>query len=183
MASTTTTTARSNKTKGFSLIEMLIVTTVLGFFVMIATSSMLSLSRSSSSLINYQAMNEESRLMLEQFARDLRSATQVINATDTELEIVTRTSSGGAQTVTYTYNANASVLYRQVGVGVREIILSDVSAFDLDFYTFRGNTTNTPIETKRVQIEAMMERSVLSTKNTNHIISAQFVLRNHRVNS
>ncbi|WP_309399671.1 prepilin-type N-terminal cleavage/methylation domain-containing protein [Cerasicoccus maritimus] len=180
----TTTTAHSKaRRKGFSLAEMLIVTAVMGFFVTIATSSVVALSRSSTSLINYQTMNENSRLMLETFARDLRGATQVNSLSDTVLSIDTLTSDGTTQTVTYTYSSSAGLLYRQVGTGVRDILLDDIVAFDMNFYTFRGAETTSTIEAKRVQLEAMMERKVLTTTNTNYIISAQFVLRNHRVSS
>ncbi|WP_309387387.1 PulJ/GspJ family protein [Cerasicoccus frondis] len=180
---TTTTTGLSKprQAKGFSLAEVLIVTALMGFFVMIATSSVVALSRSSTAMINYQDMNEQSRIMLEQFARDLRSATNVNSLSDTSISIATVTSSGATLQVTYTYSSSAGLLYRQVGSGVREIILDDIVAFDMNFFTFRGDPTTNPIEIKRVQLEAMMERSALATTNTNYIISAQFVLRNHRV--
>lgn len=180
----TTTTVRSKyRRQGFSLMEVLVVTAVMGFFVSIATSSLVALSRSSTSLVNYQDMNEQSRVMLELFARDLRSAVSVDSVSDTALTIQTITSDGSKKTISYTYSSSAGVIYRQEGSGVRDIILDDVAAFDMNFFTFRGQDTVNPIETKRVQIEAMMERTVLSSKNTNHIISAQFVLRNHRVSS
>ena len=178
----TTTTAHS-KQKAFSLVELLIVTTVLGFFVMIATSSMLALSKSSTSLVNYQEMNEQGRHMLERFARDLRSASTVVAISDTSIQLECTPYGGSQQSVSYTYNAQAGLLFRQVDSQVHTIILDDLSAFDLTFYTFRGEETSNPIEAKRVVIQAIIERSSLSTKNTHFIISAQFVLRNHRVTS
>lgn len=169
--------------RGFSLVEVLISTAVMAFFVAIATSSLVSISRSSSAMLNYQSMNEESRSMLEQFSRDLRATIDVISVSSSGLTITTMTSSGSQTNITYTYNSDAGVVYRQVTGAAREIVLSDVAAFDLQFFTLRGANTSNPLETKRVQLETIMERHALSTQNTNHIISAQFVLRNHHVSS
>lgn len=174
---------KQTKRQGFSLVEVLISTAILSIFVAIATSSIVSLSRSSTSLLNYQSMNQDSRLMLERFARDLRATIDVVQISADSLEVTTITSDGSEINVSYSYNDAAGIVYREVSGSPREIILSDVVAFDLEFFTFRGDSTTNHLETKRVQLESIMSRKALSTENTNHIISAQFVLRNHHVSS
>lgn len=184
MDSTTTTIVHSNsKSRGFSLVEILIVTAIMSIFVAIATSSIVALSQNSTSLLNYQEMNLQSRQMLEQLARDLRGAVEVHTVSDTGISVDTITSDGTQITVTYDFSSSAGLLYRQVDSKPRDILLTDLSSFDLNAYTFRGATTVNPLETKRVQVEAVMERQTLATKNTNYIISAQFVLRNHYVSN
>lgn len=163
--------------------EMLVSTSVLAIFVSIAMSSIVSLSKSSTSLINYQDMNKQGRSMMEVFSRDLRAATNVYETTSTRISFDTVTSDGTSQKVTYEYFPNADILYRSINDGLREIALEDASSFNLSFYTLRGDPTTTALETKRVEVAATIERKLLSTKNTNYFVSAQFVLRNHRVSN
>ena len=48
---------------------------------------------------------------------------------------------------------------------------------------FSRNATTATISVKEVQIEGILERTSLSVSNTNHIISARFMMRNRAVSN
>ncbi len=187
MGSTTTTTGLFKKTpgRGFTLVEMMISLAVGSLLLAGAMSSIISLTQGSNSLMNYVDMNEESRRTLELFGRDVRGATDVTTMSDSEVVLTTTGPSKSEITVQYLYEADADTLYRNIlsggSVVASQVLLNNVDDLEIRYYTLRLNTASVPLEIKHIQVEAIMKQSSLKVDNTNHIISAQFMLRNKPV--
>lgn len=180
----TTTIERSSR-HGFTLVEML-VSLVIGSIVLAgAMASILSLSQGSNSLINYVDMNNESRITLELLGRDVRGATDVTTMTDTHLILTTTGPSKTEVTVEYLYEDAADTFYRIENPGEADentvVLLNNVDDLEIRYYNLNGDTADVPLEVKHIQVEAIMKQTSLKAENTNHIISAQFMLRNKPV--
>lgn len=172
--------------KAFTLTEVLITMTLCGFVLAASTGSLLFLAKSTKGLGNYQEMNMASRFTLEDFGSDARMTVDVNAATATSVSLEVYDSTGGVSTVVYAYDAGAGTFSRTAG-GATDVILKDVKSLELVYYNLYGvkdsDGSINPLEVKEIQLQAEMQRSVLSIKNTNEIISARFMMRNRSVSS
>lgn len=162
--------------------EMLMATVLATLVLAIAASATLALAKGSQSLINYSEMNTESRFALENLGRNIRSANSVVTVNASEVRFTRITGDGSVEEIQYVYDQDAETLtYRNVTTDESKVLLHDINTLTLNFYTLRHNTTTNPIEVKHIQLEAELRREVLNLVNRNYIISARFMLRNHRV--
>ena len=109
---------------GFTTLELMVVTLILGVVIAIAGSALVSLMNTAS---RNEAMVADEQLdsnALAQMARDIRSAGSIafpsgatLADTSNEVELVDNLPAGGTSTVLWTYNPVASTLTRQVLVG------------------------------------------------------------------
>ncbi len=172
--------------KAFTLTEVLITLTLCGIVLAASTGSLLFLAKTTKGLGNYQEMNMSSRFTLEDFGSDARMTVDVNSATASTVSLEVYDASGGISTVVYSYNADAGTFSRTTG-GSTDVILKDVQSLELVYYNLYGVADDdgsiNPLEVKEIQLQAEMQRSVLSIKNTNEIISARFMMRNRSVSS
>ncbi|MDQ8186109.1 prepilin-type N-terminal cleavage/methylation domain-containing protein [Pelagicoccus sp. SDUM812002] len=189
----TTTIAHSRKNSGvslnrraFTLVEVLVTVSLCGLVLAISTGSLLFLAKTTKGLGNYQDMNMASRFTLEDFGSDARMTVDVNSATATRVSLDVYDSTGGISTVVYAFDAVTGTFSRTAG-GKTDIILKDVKSLELVYYNLYGvkdsDGTINPIEVKEIQLQAEMQRNVLSINNTNEIISARFMMRNRSVSS
>lgn len=163
---------------GFTLIEVMVAMTIGTLLLASAYTTLLSLAKGSQSVVNYTEMNTQTRHALEIFGRDARMAEDVKTATALRAVLVVE-----GDTVEYRYEPTAKVLYRIVKGGTPRAVIFDVEDLTLNYYTLRHDPTNNPLEVKHIQLEAMLERRVISLANTNYIISARFMMRNKHVSN
>lgn len=168
--------------RGFSLVEVLIATSLGGLVLAVSVSSLLFLAKTSQGLGNYQEMNMASRFTLEDFGSDSRMSVDVNSASASSVSLQVYDTSGSTSTVVYTFDSNAGTFSRTAD-GRTDIILRDVKSLSLVYYNLHGDVTTTKLEIKEIQLQAEMQRKVLSVKNTNEIISARFMMRNRAVSS
>ncbi|MFP4540235.1 MAG: type II secretion system protein J [Opitutales bacterium] len=169
---------------GFTLVEILIAMTLSALALTVTASGLLALGKGSESLLNYSEMNTESRAALELLGRHLRSTQDVSAASATGFVITRLDSAGQPQDLRYNYEADKGTLtVTDLATGDAEILLRDVSSLTLAYYTLQQAPTSNALEVKHVQLEAELERQVLSVANRNYIISARFMLRNRRVSN
>ena len=189
----TTTIAHSSKTSGridapvsrkngFTLAEVLVAISLAGMVLAFSVGSLVFLARTSKGTWNYQEMNVQSRFALEKFASDARMTADVNTASSSQVSLEVYNSDGSTTTVVYQFIDDRDVFVRIVG-GVEEVLLEDVDTLDLKYYTLRRELTTSRLAVKEIQLEAVMQREVLSATNTNEIISARFMMRNRSVSS
>ena len=181
--------------------EVLIAVTVFAFVLTSAYAAIMSLAKGTESLVNYTEMNNLSRNALEIFARDARMTKEVYDWTDTKFTCKRKVWTGSSYVyryITYEYVPNAGTFTRTVftvdandtpGTELEsEILLYDVEDLNLVYYRMYDPEiqnydpiARSELEVKHVQLEALLTRNVLTTENSNYIISARFMMRNKYV--
>lgn len=167
---------------GFTLMELMLAVVIGGIILAAATSTLNMWARSSAAVGNYSDMSGSCRRALDIFASDVRMANDVTISTATSFTFRAFDSGTGSVTVNYTFDSTADTLTRTYN-GTSTVILNDVDQFGFAYSDLNLATTTNPLSVKVVQIEAILEKSVLNVSNTDEIISARFMLRNRRVSS
>lgn len=165
--------------KGFTLAELLIaifITTLLSVGV---TNSFILISRNFFAIGNYVDLNAQSRQSLEMFGRDMRMTAVIYSATSTAIDVDIMTPTG-AQNVSYTYDAGARTFTRVEGT-FSKVILEDVDALTMNYFTITDGATHSIGSIKKVQLSAITQRYVQNIKNTDHLITATYMMRNRMV--
>jgi len=166
---------------GFTLVEIMVSLTIFGLVFSGLLSSFVFTSKSTFSLGNYADMVRESTYFLESFGREVRMAEDV-NAIGLHGFSMDVAYPNGTQTIEYEYLPASDSLIRRVG-GVERIILTDVDWITFKYYNILNAETSALLEVKSVQMEAILEKRVMQRKNTDHIISARFMMRNRTVSN
>ncbi len=182
----TFTTARSDHSwkednRGFSLAELLISFGISALTVGGLTSSYVFLAKSSVGIGNYVDMNMQSRYGLEIFARDVRSASRVLQLSGTGFDVRTETP-GGSIDVNYTFDSSNKVLVRTAGVSSFPIF-KNVENLSIQYFNLVGDPTTNVTEAKRIQIDAEMRRELLHVDSSQYVISTRYSMRNRYVSN
>ncbi len=170
--------------RGFTIAELMVATTLFLVVGGIAMSSVLALTGGSTRLAEYVLMNNTSHRVLETFARDIRMANDVLEHPTSHTLHFTRPNWDDASvndTIRYRFVPEERTLYRQENAGSERALLTNLEEFELRCYNILRNPTVHRLEVKEVQIDAVMARRIVSTRVSNHIISARFMMRNKRV--
>ena len=195
---TTSTSAPSMNRRGFTLFELMISLGILMIALASITGTFMAFAQSSVSVGEYVEMSHESRMALEIFSRDVRSAetVEVLNAAKADGVVYTERgidltfpSYHGDRSVRYRYNADSDILFRvetYEGTKSRTELLSGVRVFKIQFFQTPGSdftSTSGPLASvntwaKSVQLDTELVRTVLALDNTDYIISARFMMRN-----
>ena len=181
---------RSARTRGFTLVEIMVTVTLLSIIMASMIGSFLVFSKGMAGLSNYSEMSNSSRQTLEHFARDAHSADTLLTANSSEFKFTVPEDAGG-YTLHYIYDSDArsftrmkysedgTLLWTQV---LFEDIKEEAGAFEMIFYNRMNVDVTTDssvlIEAKTVQIDAKLVKKVINQSNTDHIISARFLMRN-----
>ncbi len=175
-----------NGRAGFSLVEVLIATSLSVMLFAAIFSSFLFMARSSMGIANYSEMTAESRRGLEIFGRDVRSAQDIHNgfSTTTGFSIVVPLAGGGSETVSYFYLPNHPdrPLMRKDASGERPI-MTGIRTLNFNYYNLQGQKRDNmaPMEVKQLQLQLTLVRTAVSLDNTERVVSARFILRNKKV--
>jgi hypothetical protein len=166
----------------------------LGAFVMAGIlSTFLMLGRSGANLVNYTTMDAQTRRSLEDFAQDVRMASNVAwNGENSITLTVPGNYTSNSNLVTYAWDNTPSsstyqTFYRQPGNpgsgATRTTYITNVTSFNYLRFDRLNASASTDISTKRVQLRMTIARSnstVVSATDTT--LSASFVLRNKITN-
>lgn len=181
----TTFTERSSpcsRRAGFSMPELIVATAIAAILLTVSATALATLGKGSQSLINYSEMNSQSRHALDTLGGYLRSTSEVFTANADYLSIERIKDDGTTESVIFSHDSADKTLEVTVD-GVTRTMLSDINFMQFNYFTFRQDATTNPLEVKHVQLEAELTREVLTLTNRNYIISARFMLRNHRVSN
>jgi prepilin-type N-terminal cleavage/methylation domain-containing protein len=187
---TTTTRLRSKRDRGFTLVELLIATSLGSVVLLAVLSTFLFLGRSGANISNYAEMEAQARSALEIFAVDARMAKDVTWHSTTALTLRIP-ASGGDRFYRYSFDPAAQTLTRQLtgpSPGPAQVLITGVQTFDFRAYKINtGEVDFTDLSaagrvTKQIQLSLSASRtSSTVTSATNTVLSARFILRNKRV--
>jgi prepilin-type N-terminal cleavage/methylation domain-containing protein len=175
---------------GFTLVEVLISSTLASFILAGVISTFLFLGRSGANIQNYNDMESQARRALEQFAQDTRQASSITWKSTESVELTV-----DGNKVTYTHaagNFNRTIVEPAYPSGNTRTILSGITSFSFKAYTITGTeitgiggTTTLAAAsqtTKQLQISLHASRTSQTVSTaTNTVLSARFILRNKRV--
>lgn len=172
--------------RGFTLVEVLISSTLAAFILTGVMTCFLFLGRSGANIQNYNDMEGQARRGLEQFAQDVRQASEITwnSATDVTLTV-------DASSIRWAYDSSSGKLYRRTSTVTREMI-TGITSFTYKAYTIAGAEitdfssasarTTAGQTTKQLQISLEASRtSTTAARATNLVLSARYILRNKRV--
>ena len=185
---TTTTLSPTRKGKrhpaGFTLVEIMVGSTLASFILAGILSTFLFLGRSGANVQNYSDMEAEARKALEVFAEDVRQASAISWTSNVAITLTVNSAS-----VAYYYDSATRSFYRRDATSTRTMV-SGISAGSFTFKAFNvagtemalataANLATASVSTKQLQISlesTRTSRTVVAATNT--VLSARFILRN-----
>ncbi len=193
---TTSTTTRRATPTGFTLAEVMIGATIGSFVLVGVLSAFLMLGRSGANIVNYTTMDSQTRRGLEEFAQDVRMASNLTWNSDSSITLTVpdnyASSTPLPNLVTYAWDDTAGsdtyhCFYRKPGDDAvrsdKTRYIANVTAFTFYRYDRLNAPTATDASTKRVQVSMTItttNRTVVSA--TDATLSASFILRNKTTN-
>jgi Tfp pilus assembly protein PilW len=186
----TISTARPERTTaGLTLVELMISSGIGSIIMAGVLSVVLMMGRSEMASSNYADMEAQSRRAVDEFAQDVRMASDVVWNSDTSVTLtVPDNYAANGNKVTYaldasTSGATARSFYRLPGDttsgSARQIMARNVSALAFSRYTRTNAVATDDYSTKRLQLTMNLRTSAQTTVDQNTlIVSASYVLRN-----
>ena len=189
--------------RGFTLVELMVSTTLASLLMVGVLSSFLMMGRSGANVQNYTQLEVKARKALEYFSREARLAYGITSysANSVTLQIPDTSSSRNtiAYTVTYTFDSAAGTFSRTgpaidnttspnstavLLTGVQQITGSNPFNYyrlvTTDYASgFTSNTASNVTEIKQVEINFIVSlASTTVVTASNRVLSARFILRN-----
>jgi prepilin-type N-terminal cleavage/methylation domain-containing protein len=185
----TTSTTRLERRRAFTLVEVMIGATLGSIVLAGVMSTFLMLSRSGMNAANYTTMDTQCRRALEEFAQDVRMASDVTwNSTGSVTLTVPENYTSTSNKVTYTWdNTSGSASYRcfyrvpgdASATSPKTIFVRNVTTFTFYRYDRLNAATTSNASTKRLQISMKVSTtSNTAVTVTDQMVSASFILRN-----
>jgi Tfp pilus assembly protein PilW len=179
----------SRRPRGFTMVEVMIASTLATFVLAGVLSAFLMIGRSGFSAGNYSEMEAQARRGLDQFSGEAREASD-IRWNSAQSVTLTVPTSGGSTTVTYGYDAGT--FFRQAGAAgstsPKVPLIRGVSS-DFAFRRYRLDAAGSSdmeaandLETKLLQVTLRARRTGATTVAANQrVYSSRLPLRNKRV--
>lgn len=157
-------------------------------------STFLMLGRSGTNIVAYTTMDAQTRRALEDFAQDVRMASDVTWNSDTSMTFtVPDNYAATTNQVTYAWDNTANsptyhYFYRTPkdsdgAAGTKTTYIANITSFVFNRYDRLNAATTTDASTKRVQINmTITNRATTVVSATDTTLSASFVLRNKATN-
>jgi prepilin-type N-terminal cleavage/methylation domain-containing protein len=167
---------------GFTLVEVMVATSVSAIVFAGIITAYLFVGRNLTRLVNLQQQEVESRRTLRHVTQDLSAAIQLTTATSSQV-VMTKPTSSGTTTVTYTYTSGTGKLARTDSAGT-QTLLSGVTAFTINYYNESGTAiTSSPHSVKAVEFSftAAAGTSGSGTLASYTTVSPRVLLRNKTV--
>ena len=188
----TSTTPLKLRGQGFTLVEVMIGAALGSVVLAGVMSTFLMLARSGVSAVNYTTMDTQSRRALEEFAQDVRMASDVTwNTTSSVTLTVPENYTGTSNKVTYKWDSTVgSASYRcffrvpgdDAATSPKTIYIRNVTTFSFARFDRLNSPTSSNASTKRIQISMTVTSTAQTVVNTtDQLVSASFILRNKAV--
>jgi prepilin-type N-terminal cleavage/methylation domain-containing protein len=170
--------------RGFTLVEVMVASTLASFVLAGVLSTFLFLGRSGANLRNYSDMETQARKALETFAEDVRQASAISWTSATNVTLTVNTVA-----TNYSYDSTAGTFSRSVA-GTATVLISGITANSFSFKSYNVAGTEMPLataanltaagsSTKQLQISLEASRNTRTVSSaTNLVLSARYILRN-----
>lgn len=183
--------------RGFTLVEVM-VSAVLGSILMaMILGVVVTQTRLSASVGNYEEMNRQGRVVLKAFETDMRQARTLLptesasNGYDVarvNIEVIKKLNpdaTPASEKICYGYDAEKKTLWREQPSGSnRKVLLTGVTSCRFAYFGLNdnplpnaSNPTPSPREVRKIMVSASLERAAGPGKNTDNLVSAIVVLR------
>ena len=190
---TTSTTTPRSPGRGFTLVEVMVAASIGSIVMAGVMSTFLMLGRSGTNIVAYTTMDAQTRRALEDFAQDVRMASDATWNSDTSMTFTVPdnyTSDGNQVTYAWDNTANSATyhyFYRKPGddtaTTTKTTYIANVTSFVFYRYDRLNVATTSNAATKRVQINmTITSRNTTVVNATDTTLSASFVLRNKATN-
>ena len=167
--------------RGFTLVELMITVGMMSAVLLGLTQSYIFIMKSSVSLGNFSDINFQSRRGLEQFSRDMRMASDVLEANLTFLVVEVPNSAGTAfNRIEYDYDGTDGELIRREN-GIDRVLYDDVASCSFLYFEYRGNSTAVLAKVKQVQMDMEIVRGNPFLQTTRQVTSARIMMRSREV--
>lgn len=175
-----------SRRSAFTLAEVMVTSAILAVVLASIIPTFAFFSKSVAALGNYAIMSGESRKALELFGRDLHAAEDLKAASANELT-VQLPAELGESIIHYKYDASARSLTREKSDSSgtllhADVLLEDAESFKFVYYNRLSvdvsGSASILAEAKSVQINAKLQKRVITSKTSDYIISARFLMRN-----
>ena len=181
----TTTTVHSTRTAGlnrraFTLTELMIVMTLSVILSGAIFASFGFILRSGMAIVNYSDMTSEGRRGLEIFARDVRTAHDIVDFSQSSITLVVEDEGGGVGQVTYRFDEEERRFERVVD-GQGQVLMNDVRQFFFRRFNVLQQPASNHLETKQIQLELSMVKDVIGRDTSERVVSARYIMRNKQV--
>ncbi len=172
------------RARGFTLVEVLIASTLGSFILLGVLTTFLFLGRSGANLRNYSDMESQARKALETFAEDTRQASAVTWTSATSVTLVVNSAN-----ITYAYasgsftrTANSATTTLLTGITTFSFLAYSITGTAITDYSTASALTTANGLTKQIQISLSASRSTTTvTTASNIVLSARYVMRNKHV--
>jgi prepilin-type N-terminal cleavage/methylation domain-containing protein len=180
---------RKNRAHGYTLVELMVSTTLGGIILVGVLTCSLFLLRSHLRMRNYGDLEVAARTALEKFAQDTRQSSRADWSSANEVALLV-----DGTTVIYAYDSANKRLTRKRGAATAEVLITSITTFSFSAYNqagvnlFTGNDLGTSAgraavtaNTKQIQISLRSAKSAVGTADsTNFVLSARYTLRNKK---
>jgi Tfp pilus assembly protein PilW len=178
--------------RGFTLGEVLIATTLSAIIMAAILSSFLMMGRSGANAANYVTMERQARIGLERFGEDARMAKSLTTVSSSQIKfVIPHSADNGTDEVYYTYSS-ANKTFSRLGpdpvtgtANTTTVLIQDVQNCEFKKWLLGtiGPATG-DANTDQIQIRLTVQKtSITAVKTTNLVVSARYMLRNHKNNT
>ena len=172
--------------RAFTLVEVLVATTISGFILTGVIAAALHLARSGVRVTHYAEMNTQVQRTFAQLSIDLQSASGFIYNGPTDITVTVAKSDGSTAQFTYALNATTGAFYRVPGASSatstgRIWLMAGVQTLTFARFDSSGNAAATDAATKRIGVSLTVARAVPGATRATFSAASAFMLRNKSV--
>lgn len=167
----------------------MVATTLSGLVMAAVLSSFLMLGRSEANAAHYVTMEGDARKALERFGEDVRMSKYMSTVSASQVKLtIPHASDNGQDDVYYTYDSSAKTFSRRGPDPVTNvantttILINDVERCEFKRWML-GSTGPAASDSSTDQLQirlSVRKSSVTAVAATNLVVSARYVLRNHK---
>ncbi len=175
--------------------QMIVGVMITSLILIVVASSIRAIMLHSASLTNYADMTAQGKETLTFFRDDVQVATDIIVQDSNKLLLETSLNPTlKSELVEYIYDPYVQTLVRTITTTDYTtnpviktetvfLLMDGIKTFTLNYYTLVGDVTTKAIETKKIKLQANLERGVGGATLVDQDIAAQVIMRNRKMSN